>query len=409
MYSLLLAIIYLAFISLGLPDSLLGAGWPTIHAEMGVPISYMGMVTMLISASTIASSLLCDRVVARLGTYRITTISIGLTSLAMLGFSQAEEFWQLCLLAIPYGLGAGAIDASLNNYVATHYNSRHMSWLHCFWGVGTIVSPNVMSLALARSVWQDGYKAIGILQLCILFIVAISAPLWRAGGNKNDPATAVLPIGIRGAVKIKGALPVFIGFLAYCATESTAMLWTSSYFEGVFGMAKDKAAALGSIFFIGMTVGRFISGFIADRLGDSRMIRLGGVIALLGIILAALPFKSVAILGFIIIGLGCAPIYPSIVHSTPARFGAERSQSIIGIQMASAYLGSTLMPPLFGLIAENISLTLMPLYLAFFMIIMLLLLTYADRLTIKKGAVTFGKTEKVRNINKKVSNTKNRK
>ena len=383
MYSLLLSVIYLAFISLGLPDSLLGAAWPTIYAEMGVPISYMGIVTMIISGSTIASSLLCDRVVARLGTHRITTVSIGLTALAMLGFWQSREFWQLCLLAIPYGLGAGAIDASLNNYVATHYNSRHMSWLHCFWGVGTIVSPYVMSYALTRSVWQDGYKAVGILQLCILLIVLISSPLWKLHSSKGGETVTVEPIGIRGAIKIKGALPVFIGFMAYCAAESTAMLWTSSYFEGVFGMPKEEAAALGSIFFIGMTAGRFLSGFISDRLGDSKMIRLGATVAILGIILASIPFRWVAITGFVIIGLGCAPIYPSIVHSTPTRFGAERSQSIIGIQMASAYLGSTLMPPLFGVIAGYIGLSIMPLYLAFFIILMILLLTYADRLLAK--------------------------
>ena len=239
MYSLLLAVIYLAFVSLGLPDSLLGAAWPTIYAEMNVPISYMGIITMIISAGTIVSSLLTDRLVAKLGTRVITSISIFLTAISLLGFSLSCEFYQLCLWGIPYGLGAGAIDASLNNYVALHYNSKHMSWLHCFWGVGTIVSPYVMSFTLTRSGWQTGYRVISCIQCAILVIVLLSLPLWKKNQQKEKEETKVKPIGLTSAVKIKGVLPVIVGFLAYCALESTATIWSSSYFEGVFGSSKD--------------------------------------------------------------------------------------------------------------------------------------------------------------------------
>ena len=384
MYSLLLAVIYLAFVSLGLPDSLLGAAWPTLYAEMNVPLSYMGIVTMIISAGTIVSSLLTDRAVAKLGTRIVTSISIFLTAISLFGFSLSGEFYQICLWGIPYGLGAGAIDAALNNYVALHYNSKHMSWLHCFWGVGTIISPYVMSFTLTRSGWQMGYRIISCIQCGILVIVLLSLPLWKKKQQKQTEEVTVKPIGLASAVKIKGVLPVIIGFLAYCALESTATLWSSSYFEGVLGSSKDEAAALGSLVFIGITVGRFAAGFITERLGDSKMIRIGAAVAVVGIILTALPYKAVVIAGFVVLGLGCAPIYPCIIHSTPARFGKERSQSIIGIQMASAYLGSTLMPPLFGLIANHISIALMPLYIAFFLVLMLVLLILADRLTLKE-------------------------
>ncbi len=378
MYLLLLSIIYLAFISLGLPDSLLGSSWPTIYTELNVPISYLGIVTMIVSSSTVLSSLFTDRAIAKLGTHKVTAISVLLTSVALFGFSTAKEFYQLCLWGLPYGLGAGAIDAALNNYVALHYNARHMSWLHCFWGVGATISPCIMSFALVHSVWYNGYRTVSLIQLVIAIAIILSAPLWKSHAAEHDEVK-VEPIGITKAVKIKGVLPVVTGFLAYCATESTAMLWASSYFEGAFATTKDEAAALGSIFFIGMTSGRFAAGFVTERIGDRKMIRFGAALALCGIIMITLPIKWIAIIGFILLGLGCAPIYPCIIHSTPARFGQERSQSIIGIQMAFAYLGSTIMPPIFGLIANHIDIRLMPLYLAFFTIMMLIMMQKADK------------------------------
>lgn len=385
MASLLLAVIYLAFISLGLPDSTLGAAWPTIYAEMNIPISYMGIVSFVISAGTILSVLLTDRAIARLGTKWVVFISVMLTALSMLGFSSAKEFYQICLWGVPYGLGAGAIDAALNNYVALHYSSRHMSWLHCFWGVGTIVSPYIMSFALAEGSWTEGYRSVSYIQLGIAMVILLSFPLWKknAAGGKEEVKTEPTPFA--KAVKIKGVMPVLIGFMSYCAAECTAMLWASSYFEGVFSVSKEEAASLGSLFFIGITAGRFLAGFITERLGDSRMIFIGSTVAAAGILLTAIPVKEVAIVGFVILGFGCAPIYPCIIHSTPIRFGEERSQSIIGIQMAAAYLGSTVMPSLFGLIANHISISLMPLYLGIFTILMILMIKQADRdtLTVK--------------------------
>lgn len=382
MYLLLLSVIYLTFISLGLPDSLLGSGWPTIYAELNIPISYLGIISMIISGATILSSLMTDKVVARFGTRIVTAASVLLTAISILGFSYSKEFYQMCLWGIPYGLGAGAIDASLNNYVALHYNSKHMSWLHCFWGVGTIISPYVMSFALSRTVWQDGYRIVSGIQFVIAMVIILSLPLWRANESKSGEDEKIEPLGIKGTVKTTGALPVMIGFLSYCAAEATATLWTSSYFEGVYHMSKEGAAALGSIFFIGMTSGRFISGFISERIGDIKMIKYGTCIAFIGVILILIPIKEIAIAGFIIFGLGCAPIYPSIVHSTPARFGKEKSQSIIGIQMAAAYIGATFMPPLFGLIANHISLKILPLYVAIFLVLMTVMLRKADKDTL---------------------------
>lgn len=371
MASFLLAVIYLAFISLGLPDSLLGSAWPVMRQEFGLPISYMGLVSMIISGGTILSSLMSERLTKRLGTRTVTVISVFLTAAALFGFSTAKSFLPLCLWSVPYGLGAGAIDAALNNYVSIHYNSRHMSWLHCFWGVGTIVSPYIMSFALAHSTWNSGYRTVALMQLCIAGVLLITLPLWNI--HKKDVAEAGSNkiIGIKGTLKIKGVPCLLLGFFGYCAAESTAMLWTSSYLVGVRNIPEKTAAAFASLFFIGITAGRFISGFISDKLGDRNMIRLGFSIAICGVICILLPVETniFALGGFLVIGLGCAPIYPCIIHSTPANFGADNSRAIIGVQMASAYIGSTFMPPVFGLIANNISLKLMPFFMAVFFIL----------------------------------------
>ena len=381
MYILLLSIIYLAFISLGLPDSLLGASWPTLHVSFDVPISYMGIISMIISLGTVLSSLFSERLTARFGTRAVTTASVLLTAVALFGFSTVTEFYQICLLGIPYGLGAGAIDAALNNYVASHYNSRHMSWLHCFWGVGTIISPYIMSFALVNSGWQNGYRAVSYIQLGIFIIMLIALPLWKVNSEKSEgQEEKKAPIGIRGAMKIKGVPYVLLGFFAYCAAECTAMLWASSYLEDAIGLTKDEAAAFGSLFFIGITLGRFVSGFITERLGDMRMIRLGTIIALTGTALTVIPVEICGILGFIIMGIGCAPIYPCIIHMTPNNFGKDNSAAIIGIQMASAYIGGLLAPAAFGIIADNISLRLMPLYLAFFFILMITMLAKTTKI-----------------------------
>lgn len=379
MYILLLAVIYLAFISLGLPDSLLGSAWPTIRVAFDVPLSYMGIVSMIISGGTIISGLMSERLTKKFSTRTVTIVSVFLTAAALFGFSTSSEFFHLCLWGIPYGLGAGAIDAALNNYVALHYNSRHMSWLHCFWGVGTIISPYIMSFALTHTVWTDGYRTVSFIQFAIAAVLVLTIPLWKVNKAKESSENNTTVLGIRGALKIKGVPFLLLGFLSYCAAESTTMLWASSYLEGVRGAEKEEAAAMGALFFIGITAGRFISGFITERLGDGKMIRFGTAIALFGVVLLLIPSSAASIIGFVVIGLGCAPVYPCIIHSTPSNFGAENSQGIIGIQMASAYVGSTFMPPLFGLIANHISLELMPLYLTFFFILMICMIIITEK------------------------------
>lgn len=381
MYLFLLALIYLAFISLGLPDSLLGSAWPLMHLEMGVPISYMGIITMLISGGTIVSSLMSDRLTRKFGTKILTVASVFLTVIALFGFSFANNFSMLIVFAIPYGIGAGAIDAALNNYVALHYKAKHMSWLHCFWGVGTIVSPFVMGYALTSSTWNNGYRIVGFMQLVIAIILLLTLPVWKV--NEDVVSTISEDVGFFKALRIKGVPFLLLGFLAYCAAETTTMQWASTYFVEVKGISIERAASFASLFYIGITAGRFISGFITDKLGDRKMILLGSSVLIVGILTLAIPSSSyeLAFASFIIIGLGCAPIYPCIIHSTPYNFGAKNSGVIIGIQMASAYLGATFMPPIFGVLGNASTFAIMPLYLLVFVLLMLVMIELTFRIT----------------------------
>ncbi|MDO4388023.1 MAG: MFS transporter [Eubacteriales bacterium] len=381
MYSFLLVLIYLAFISLGLPDSLLGSGWPVMHAELGVPVSYMGIVSMIISGGTIVSSLFSDRLTRKLSTRIVTVVSVFLTVIALFGFSFSNRFWMLIVFAIPYGLGAGAIDAALNNYIALHYKAKHMSWLHCFWGIGTIVSPFIMSYALANKTWNNGYRMVGFLQLAIAMLLLVTLPVWKV--NKAKYGESGKSIGLLGALKIKGVPLLLTGFFAYCAAEATAMQWASTYFVEVKGISAERAAGFAALFYIGITVGRFISGFLTDRIGDRNMIRLGTGVLICGILALFFPIESyvAAEVSFLVIGFGCAPIYPCIIHATPKNFGPENSGAIIGIQMASAYVGSTFIPPLFGLLGNAISFSIMPVYLLIFFALMIFMVEMTFRIT----------------------------
>lgn len=374
MVHLLLAVIYLAFISLGLPDALLGAAWPSIYPAFGVPVSYMGMVSMIIALGTCISSLLSDCMTRLLGTGKVTALSVATTALALLGFSWSHSFWALCLWAIPYGLGAGSVDASLNNYVALHYESRHMSWLHCFWGIGAALGPYFMGAILTGGrVWNAGYRLIGILQIFLTAILIFSLPLWKGRAEESGEKERTKALSLRQIVAIPGAKEVLFCFFCYCAVESTAGIWASSYLTLQKGVPAETAAGFASMFYIGITVGRAISGFLTIKLRDPQMIRLGQGILALGIAAMLLPLgANVSLMGFLLIGLGCAPIYPCVIHSTPAYFGAENSQAIIGVQMASAYLGTCLAPPVFGLIAQNVSIRLFPFFLLAALIMMFL-------------------------------------
>lgn len=386
MIQLLLAVIYLAFISLGLPDSLLGAAWPTMYPEFHVPVSYAGILSMTISLGTVISSLQSDRLTKRLGTGKVTAISVAMTALALLGFSSSHSFWPLILWAVPYGLGAGSVDAALNNYVALHFESKHMSWLHCMWGVGAAAGPYIMGYALnGGQGWNAGYLYIGLMQIALTLILFLSLPLWKLPLRKlplqkgeikegEENITSAKVLSLREVLSIPGAKEIMLMFFCYCAIEQTSGLWASSYLALYKGISAELAASFASMFYIGITVGRAISGFVTMKLNDTQMIRLGQGIILTGLLVMALPLNgSVTLAGLIIIGLGCAPIYPCVIHSTPAHFGADKSQAIIGVQMAFAYVGTCLMPPLFGLIANHITVALLPVYLLALILLMVLM------------------------------------
>lgn len=384
MVSLLLAIIYLSFISLGLPDALLGSAWPTMCLEFDVPVSYAGFISTIISAGTIVSSLLSDRMTRWLGTARVTAFSVATTAIALLGFSLTKNYWLLLVWAVPYGLGAGSVDAALNNYVALHYASRHMSWLHCMWGLGASAGPYIMGYALTsgRS-WNMGYRYIALMQIVLTAVLFISIPIWKGKRDRirqEEKTPDSTPLSLKQIFGIPGAKEILIAFFCYCAAESTAMLWGSTYLVRHLGMGEDQAASLASLFFIGITSGRAVSGFLTYKLNDTNMIRLGQTVIVAGVALMVLPLGNFeALAGLLLIGLGCAPIYPCIIHSTPEHFGAENSQAIIGVQMASAYLGTLFVPPLFGLIANHISASLLPAYIAVITALMILMCEKLNR------------------------------
>ena len=388
MYSLLLAIIYIAFISLGLPDSLLGAGWPVMQESLDVPVGFAGIVTMIIASGTVLSSLASERLTRRFGAGLVTAVSVAMTAAALFGFSTSGEFWMLCLWAIPYGLGAGAVDAALNNYVALHYAARHMNWLHSFWGVGASISPFIMSYAITSGLgWSGAYLIVGVTQSILTFVLLVSLPLWGKVNTVVAPVVAdadavpdadVVPdaeeapagkgsahVSLATALRIPGVVLILAAFFAYCGLESTSILWASTYLVEERAVAPATAAAFGSLFLLGITAGRFLAGFIADRVGDRQLIRGGFVAVGVGALMLALPLETnvVALAGLVVAGLGSAPIYPSIIHSTPVNFGRRNSQAIIGIQMAAAYAGSTLAPPLFGALSAWAGLWILPLFL----------------------------------------------
>lgn len=378
MFQLLLVIIYLSFISLGLPDALLGSAWPAIYPQLNVPISYAGIISIIISVGTIISSLQSDRLTRLLGTGKVTAISVGTTAVALFGFSLSDSFIALCLWAVPYGLGAGSVDAALNNYVALHYESRHMSWLHCMWGIGASAGPYIMGYVMTGGeTWNTGYRYIAVIQVILTAIIFLSLPLWKERSpiiDESGKKVNAKALTLKEVVKIPGVKEILICFFCYCALEQTAGLWASSYLTLYKGVPAEISAKYACLFFVGITIGRAASGFITMKLNDVQMIRLGQTLIGCGIIILILPLSAtISLTGFVIIGLGCAPIYPCIIHSTPEHFGADRSQAIIGIQMAFAYIGTCLMPPIFGFIANHISVALLPVYLFIILVLMIIM------------------------------------
>lgn len=383
MLTVLLVIVYIAFISLGLPDAILGSAWTMIYEDLNVPVSYAGLVTMIITGGTIVSSLFSGKMIKKFGTGKVTTFSVFLTAMGLLGVYFAPSFIWICLLAIPLGLGAGAVDAALNNFVANHYEAKHMNWLHCFWGIGATSGPFIMSFYLLKeNGWRSGYATIGIIQAILVVGLFLSLPLWRKFEDSNEEEkerSTSINVGV--LLKLPGAKPTLIAFLCYCGIELTTGLWASSFLVFDSGLSAGLAAKWVSLYYLGITVGRFLAGFLSIKLNNKQMIRLGQLICLLGAVLLIIPFSNnFKLVGLILIGLGCAPIYPAMLHETPNKFGQDLSQHIMGIQMATAYVGSTIVPPLFGMLSKFSGFGILPGFLLIFIIVMLLSTERANKI-----------------------------
>jgi len=381
--TILLIIIYISFISLGLPDSLLGSAWPSMYGGLSVPLHYAGYISMIIAGGTVISSIFSERIIRRLGTGIVTAFSVFMTAAALLGFSFSAAFSQLCLWAIPLGLGAGSVDAALNNYVALHYKARHMSWLHCFWGVGASIGPIIMSFYLInKNSWNLGYRTIGLIQCCLVAVLFITISLWgknksQSNDEKNETAKE---INFKEIFKIAGVKQILIAFFCYCSLETITGLWGSSFLVTEKNIPPEIAAQWISLYYIGITSGRFISGFLTMKLTNRQMVRLGQALIACGIIALMLPFGRMLLLpGFFIIGLGCAPIYPSLLHETPINFGSDKSQAIMGIQMASAYIGTTFMPPLFGQVTSFFGFNIFPLFIGVILILNIIMVELLNK------------------------------
>lgn len=379
MFQLLLGIIYLSFIFLGLPNALLGSAWPSMYQEFGVPVSYSSMIFMIISVGTVIGSLQSDRLIKKFGAGKMTAVSVFITSSALFGFSLSHSYIALCLCAIPYGIASGIVDSSLNNYVALHYTNRHLNWLHCMWGVGASIGPYIMGYVLAHGQsWNMGYRYVSLLQMLLTAILFFSLPLWKDHfthhSEKKTQTFQTESLSLCQILKLPGAKEIMITFFCYCALEQTTNLWASSYLVFYRGFSEEIAASFASLFFIGITVGRFLSGFLSFKLKDSQIVSVGQAVLLIGIITLLLPFDTgTPLLGLLLIGLGCAPIYPSIIHSTPENFGRNYSQAMIGVQMASAYLGTCMLPPVFGFLANHSSVSLLPFFLLVILILMIVM------------------------------------
>ena len=375
MTTLLLVIIYVAFISLGLPDSMLGAAWPVMQVQLSLPLAGAGLVSMIVSGSTIVSSLLSGVLIRRLGTGKLTLISVSMTALALLGYSFSQNYLWLCLIAIPLGLGAGSVDSALNDFVARNFAARHMNWLHSFWGVGATSGPLIMAFMLSQTGrWQMGYRTVAIVQFSLVAILTFSLPLWQRFPAPASPNTTVGRVKIR---KLKGIVPNLVAFFAYCAVETSTGLWAASFLVRQRGLSQVLAAGGASAYYLGITLGRFLNGFLSSHFEAKNLVRGGVAMILLGIVLMFLPFPILSLVGLMTIGLGCAPIYPTLLHETPRRFGTENSATLMGLQMATAYVGLTLMPPLLGVIVDRFGMQLYPLGL---LILALLLVFGTERL-----------------------------
>lgn len=415
MAMLLLSIIYLTFIGLGLPDALLGAAWPVMHVQIGADFSLAGIITMIMASGTIIAGIVSNRITKKLGTCIATVVGVCMSSIALFGMASSTAFWMICLFAVPYGLGAGTIDVALNNYVAIKYSSRSMSWLHAFWGLGALISPYIMGFALVRNLgWETGYITVSLIQVGIIVILLSSLPLWKkmsatgvagqasAGrgnleqGESGQEKAGQIETGkaessqrvlsLKEVLRIRGVKIILPAFFAYCTVEASVMLWGVSYLVAYRGIPEEIAAGFGALFFWGMMTGRFLGGFIANKVGDRGMIRGSICVIVCAITLLLLPFQSdfFSLAGLLILGLGCATVFPSIIHSTPQNFGEHNAPAIIGVQMAGAYTGTTLMPMLFGLLTRLTGIWIFPVFILVFTLLALFLMELFNK-TIDKG------------------------
>ncbi|SET63896.1 MFS transporter [Lacrimispora sphenoides] len=371
MTTLLLIIIYIAFISLGLPDSMLGAAWPTVRADLSLPMAGAGLISMIISGGTIISSILSGKLIQKLGTGKLTLISVFITAMALLGFSFSQSYVWLCLMAIPLGLGAGAVDAALNNFVALHFSARHMSWLHCFWGVGATAGPAIMSVAISHNgSWQKGYLSVAFIQISLVIILLVSLPLWRLFGEGREESI-IVESQSQYIFQMPGIRSALLGFFCYCALEATTGLWGASYLVQTKGVSADVAAGWISVYYLGITIGRLVNGFITARWSNPALIRGGQFIIGIGAVLLLISNQTyVNLLGLILIGMGCAPIYPSMLHETPVRFGKNNSSKLMGVQMAFAYIGTMLVPPAIGVFSSVVGIQFYPIFILVLLITM---------------------------------------
>ena len=381
MTNALLGIIYLAFVSLGLPDGLLGAAWPAMHASVDANVSLAGVVSMVICLGTITSSLLTVQLIRKLGTGKLTAASVALTAAALFGFSASNAFWQLVAWAIPYGLGAGAVDAALNAYVATHFEARHMNWLHCCWGLGAAGGPVIMSWQMGGPAgWPGGYRVVGVLQVILVTAIALSLPLWHDLTGAANSGEKRVALSRQELLSLPGVRLAMAGFLCYCALESACGLWASTFLVLGHGISTQTAALLASLFYAGITLGRFFSGMLTLRLDGKQLLRLGETIMGIGlVVLMVSPGELGLGIGLVLLGLGCAPIYPQMIQLTPERFGTQNAQSLMGLQMACAYVGSMAFPPLMGVVVEKVSPLLLPVVAAGLLVLMTVCLTCCDR------------------------------
>lgn len=371
---LLLFIIYIAFIGLGIPDSLFGTAWPAISDEFSLPVSWANFVTIIISGGTIISSLLSARIINRFGTAAVTAVSTTMTAFALLGFSVSQNMLYLCLCAIPLGLGAGAIDTALNNYVALHYKASHMNFLHCFYGIGVSLSPFIMSFALSKSSWQNGYFNVSLVQFGIALLTIISLPIWKkvrhSGTNSHSSPTRTLPL--KTMLRNPKVMTACMVFLGSCGMEYTCGIWGSTYLVRGKGAAVDTAALMITFYYVGIAFGRFLSGILSAKLTSNQLIRAGQITVLAALVLLILPLPyQVSAFSLFLIGMGNGTIYPNMLHLTPANFGEDVSQSVIGVQMAFSYVGILLAPAIFGLMAQYITISLFPYFILLCYVIMI--------------------------------------